>query len=121
MTAPMPPPIPGGDRQSFVVDEENVLAARNVILRATEDARRRMKELQPGLMIDSPAEDEISVAAARVWNGNLQANADSHYARLMQYILRVEELGEQLEEAAKQYGYTEEEIAASFRVHADRF
>lgn len=116
MTTPPPPPVPGGSDQTFAVDENNVLAARGVILRATEDARRRLEELRPALMIKSPAQDEVSLAATRIWNGNLQGNPDSHYARLMQYVLNVEALGVRLEEAARQYGYTDEEIAASFNV-----
>lgn len=119
-TPPPPPPGPGGSGQTFTVNEDNVLAARKVILQATENARARLMALQPDLSITAPAHDDISVAAARTWNGNLQGNADSHLSRLIQYVSNVEVLGTQLEEAAKQYGYTEEEIAASFSLQERR-
>lgn len=118
MTTPSPlPPAPGGGHRTFAVDKGTVLAARKVILQAAEEAKSALRELRHDLEIQAPAHDDISLAATRAWNGNLQGDPDSHYARLMQYVLNVQELGVQLEEVAKQYGYTEEEIAASFNVH----
>jgi hypothetical protein len=41
---------------------------------------------------------------------------DSHFQRLLQYVNDVIALGEQVGEAARQYGYTDEEIQASFQL-----
>ncbi|GAA4860361.1 hypothetical protein [Saccharopolyspora rosea] len=115
---PPPPPAPGGPGQSITVNKDNVLQARKVILQAVEHAHDRLEALQYDLAISAPADDRISSTAAAVWNGNLVLNPDSHYNRLRQYVDNVQKLAEQLEEAAKQYGYTEEEITASFNAQA---
>ncbi|GAA4887173.1 hypothetical protein [Saccharopolyspora cebuensis] len=112
--APPPPPVPGGAGQTVAVNQDNVLEARKIILAATKDAEDKLKQLRWSLAIEPPAEDDISVAAATVWNKNLITDGDSHFNRLMQYVLNVEQLAVQMEDAAKQYGYTEEEIRASF-------
>ncbi|MBK0867504.1 hypothetical protein INP57_11840 [Saccharopolyspora sp. HNM0986] len=115
MTAPAPPPAPGGPGQQITVTPENVLAARKAILAAAEDARNKLVAKQTDLSVRSPARDDISVAASATWTANLMGDPDSHYNRLMSYVLQVEQLGHRLGEAAKQYGYTDEEIAASFQ------
>lgn len=113
MTAPAPPP--GGPGQGITVTPDNVLAARKAILAAAEAARDKLVAKQTDLAVRSPARDDISVAASATWTANLMGNQDSHYNRLMAYVLQVEQLGHKLGEAAKQYGYTDEEIAASFQ------
>ncbi|GAA2779581.1 hypothetical protein [Saccharopolyspora taberi] len=116
MTAPPPPPGPGGGPgRTITVNRDNVLEVRKVILQAAEAARGRLRSLKSNLMITRPADDKISTAAAATWNANLLTNTDSHFTRLMQYVDKVEDLGRQVEEAAKQYGYTEDEIMASFQ------
>lgn len=114
MTTPVPPPPPPGGGQTLTVNHENVLEVRKVILSAAEAAQQKLWELQPSLMVYAPAGDEVSKTSAAVWTANLVGNPDSHYARLVQYVQNVFDLGKQLEEAAKQYGYNDEEIAASF-------
>ncbi|MFI0468117.1 hypothetical protein ACH347_28885 [Saccharopolyspora sp. 5N102] len=114
--APPPPPVPGGAGQTITVNKDNVLEVRKVILMAAEDAQFKLHSLVPSLLVSAPADDEISSTAAAVWTANLAGNPDSHFARLMQYVTNVLDLGQQLEEAAKQYGYTDDEIAASFQL-----
>lgn len=113
---PPPPPTPGGG-QTLTVNKDNVLEVRKIILSAAEEARLKLLDLRPSLVVSAPGEDKVSTTAAAVWTANLVGNPDSHYARLQQYVDNVFELGRQLEEAAKQYGYTDEEIAASFNLH----
>lgn len=113
MTAPSPAP-----GQHIEVNRDTVLAARAVILRAADDAKAKLAALRENLVIRPPAEDKISLAASAVWNANLIDKPDSHYNKLMQYVASVEELAAQLEAAAKEYGYTDEEIAASLHSHA---
>ncbi|MGW5648697.1 hypothetical protein ACWEV3_26720 [Saccharopolyspora sp. NPDC003752] len=114
--APPPPPVPGGAGQTITVNKDNVLEVRKVILAAAEDARLKLLALLPSLIVSAPASDAISTTSASVWSANLVGNQDSHYARLMQYVTNVFDLGQQLEEAAKQYGYTDDEIASSFNM-----
>ncbi|MCI2419242.1 hypothetical protein MOQ72_17485 [Saccharopolyspora sp. K220] len=112
---PPPPPVPGGPGQMVTVNKDNVLEVRKIILMAAEDAREKLASLAPSLTVTAPAGDNISTTSAAVWTGNLVGNPDSHYARLMQYVTNVFELGLQIEQAAKDYGYTDDEIAASFQ------
>ncbi|WP_406689019.1 hypothetical protein REH65_22755 [Saccharopolyspora sp. ID03-671] len=118
MTTPVPPPPApdsGAAAQTITVNEDNVLEVRKTILSAAEDAVERLNDLAPSLAVSPPAGDEISKRAAAVWTANLLGNPDSHFKRLQQYVDNVIALGEQLGEAAKQYGYTDEEISASFQ------
>ncbi|RRO16345.1 hypothetical protein EIL87_14445 [Saccharopolyspora rhizosphaerae] len=88
---------------------------RKTILAAAEEASQRLNDLAPSLAVSPPAGDQISQRAAAVWTANLLGNPDSHFHRLQQYVDNVLALGEQLGEAAKHYGYTDEEISASFQ------
>lgn len=101
--------------QTITVNKDNVLEVRKTILAAAEDARERLNDLAPSLAVSPPASDQISQRAAAVWTANLLGNPDSHFKRLQQYVDNVIALGEQLGEAARQYGYTDEEISASFQ------
>lgn len=115
MTAPAPPPAPGGPGQQITVTPENVLAARRIIGEAAEDAKHKLRNLRTELAVTPAAKDDISTAAATVWNRNLIMGPESHFERLHAYVQHVEQLANQLGEAAKQYGFTDEEIAASFK------
>lgn len=112
------PPTTGGPGQTFTVNEDNVLAARKVILSAAEDAMRKLDGMKFDLVIKPSAEDSISTPSAEFWNRSLLTEQDSHFNRLRQYVTNVLDMAKQVEEAAKQYGYTEEEIAVSFQSHA---
>jgi len=115
MTAPAPPPPPGGPGQTITVTPDNVLQARRAILAAAEEARDALVRKQPDLMVRPAAQDQVSTAASTMWTRKLLSEQDSHYNRLMSYVLEVEKLGHQLGETAKQYGFTDDEIAASFQ------
>ncbi|WP_243792778.1 hypothetical protein [Saccharopolyspora gloriosae] len=115
MTAPAPPPAPGGPGQTITVTPENVLAARRVIGEAAEDAQAKLGRLRKDLMVRPAADDDISSTASAVWNKNLVVGPESHFERLHSYVLQVQDLANQLGEAAKAYGFTEEEIEASFK------
>ncbi|MBQ0927278.1 hypothetical protein [Saccharopolyspora endophytica] len=118
MTTPPPPPAPdaGVAGQTITVNKDNVLQVRRTILAAAEDARERLYGLAASLQVVPPANDDVSKHAANTWTAYLLGNPDSHFNRLMQYVDNVVQLGEQLGEAAKQYGYTDEEISASFQL-----
>jgi hypothetical protein len=115
-TPPPPPPVPGGPGQTLNVNKDNVLEVRKAILMAAEDAKFKLNELAPGLRVMPPATDDVSVTSAAAWTANLIGNQDSHFARLVQYVDNIVALGDQVGEAAKQYGYTDDEIKASFQL-----
>lgn len=118
MTTPAPPPPGGGN--GIEVNKDNVLAARKVILHSADDAEDKLRHLRGTLAITNSPEDQVSVAAATEWNKNLVTDADSHFNKLNQYVRNVRDLAKQLEEAAKQYGYTDEEIATSLQAQNKR-
>lgn len=117
MTAPAPPPPPGGPGQTITVTPDNVLQARRIIGQAAEDALERLNGLAYRMRVLPPGSDQISQASARVWNHHLVGAPDSHYQRLIEYVKSVQQLGDHLEDVARQYGITEDEIAASFQHH----
>jgi hypothetical protein len=75
----------------------------------------RLNRLRDEMVMQPCGEDRISKDAAAVWNDRLVHAPDSHANRLVEYVQAVHDLGQRLEDAAKHYGYTEDEIAASFR------
>jgi hypothetical protein len=96
------------------VNHDNVLQAGKVIQAQVDQlndmTRRKLRDLQPGNIGD----DDVSAAATKLWGGILGGNPDSYVARIGQYIDGLENLANQLKAAAKQYGYTEEQIADAF-------
>ncbi|MFC7340830.1 hypothetical protein [Saccharopolyspora griseoalba] len=113
MTTPVQPPAGG---QTITVTEDNVLEVRRTILSAAEEALHRLQSIAPGLQVTPPATDEVSRSAAAYWTAKLVGAEDSHFQRLLQYVDDVIALGEQVGEAARQYGHTDEEIQASFQL-----
>jgi hypothetical protein len=59
-------------------------------------------------------QDLVSQAATTEWAKILVANDDSYSKRIAQYIDGLGKLADQLKTAAKQYGYTEDEITTAF-------
>jgi hypothetical protein len=59
-------------------------------------------------------QDLVSEAATGEWAKILVSNDDSYSKRIAQYIDGLGKLADQLKTAAKQYGFTEDEITAAF-------
>ncbi|GAA2357092.1 hypothetical protein GCM10009854_39240 [Saccharopolyspora halophila] len=113
MTAPVEQPAGG---QAITVTEDNVLEVRRTILAAAEEALHRLQSIAPNLQVTPPATDEVSRSAAAYWTHRLVGAEDAHFQRLLQYVNNVIELGEQVGEAAREYGYTDEQIQESFQL-----
>jgi hypothetical protein len=62
----------------------------------------------------APGGDQISVAAAKAWNDRLTGNADSYSVRVEQYLQSLQTLVDNLVTSAKQYGYSDQQIADAF-------
>lgn len=109
------------------VDRDTVLKARAVLMQEADDLEAAMLEAtnQPrswplpgrqgepgrGVWIGRPSDDPISGPAQISFNRKINAMLQPCW----QYIWDLRTGGEQLGEAAKRYGYTEAEIADSFR------
>jgi hypothetical protein len=97
----------------LLVDRENVLAVRSVLLGEAE----RLLELirVPGSRADwvgRCAGDPVSGEAADAFNARISRVLE----QCRRYAVALRAAGMSLDEVARRYGYTDAQIAASFRV-----
>lgn len=97
----------------FSVTPANVLAAAKIIGAQADDLRSKVVDASDQLKVAPPGEDEVSVRMAKAWNALLVDNDDSYKSRAQQYVDGLTNLVTQLQESARTYGYTEDEIAAA--------
>ena len=98
----------------FTVNHDTVLQVGKIIhdqyLHLDQVTRPKIRQLKVGVL----GEDLVSDAATAEWAKVLTTNPDSYSVRINQYIDGLGKLADQLKTAAKQYGYTEDEITAAF-------
>ncbi|HEX5118772.1 MAG TPA: hypothetical protein VFW65_26615 [Pseudonocardiaceae bacterium] len=99
---------------SITVNHDNVLQAARIIQDALDDEGQQILTNLPLLQVIAPGEDQISVQAAQAWNARLVGGADSYTVRVEQYLQNLGELVTKLVTSARQYGYSEDQIAAAF-------
>lgn len=106
----------GPATQNFNVNKDNVLKAGTIIQDQAEVLNRALKKAsrQLDVDVDDKTAGIVSAHIAGLWNRRLMAGDDSYVGRIKQYIESLENLSLQLRESAKQYGFTEEEITATF-------
>ena len=100
---------------TFTVNQHNVLAAARIIETQADALRDRLKSSQRELFVEAPGTDDVSIRIAPAWNDRLVEDDDSYAHRVADYITSLKKLSVQLGDAAKAYGYTEDEIEAAFR------
>jgi hypothetical protein len=100
--------------QSIMVDRDNVLRAAKIIQDALDNEGQTIRANLPMLRVIAPGADTISVEAAAAWNERLTGDADSYSVRVEQYLQNLQTLVDNLVTSAKQYGYTDQQIADSF-------
>jgi hypothetical protein len=101
--------------QNITVDHDNVLRAAQIIQSVLEHEGQQIRSNLPLLRVIAPGADQISVQAAQAWNDRLTGNADSFTVRVEQYLLGLRTLVDNLITSAKQYGYSERQIADALR------
>jgi hypothetical protein len=99
----------------ITVNHENVLLAARIIQHALDGEGQQIRTNLPMLQVIAPGEDQISVQAAQAWNDRLVGGADSYTVRVEQYLQSLQNLVDNLVASARQYGYTDEQIADAFR------
>ncbi|GAA3636863.1 hypothetical protein GCM10022267_24230 [Lentzea roselyniae] len=106
----------GPSTQSFHVNEDNVLKAGAVIQDQAEVLKRALLSAQRRLEVhvNAATAGEVSANIAGLWNRRLTTDEDSYVGRIAQYVETLENLATQLKESAKQYGFSDEEIATVF-------
>jgi hypothetical protein len=99
---------------NITVNHDNVLQAARIIQNALDSEGQQIRTNLPMLQVMAPGEDQISVQAAQAWNDRLTGNADSYSVRVEQYLQTLQTLVDNLITSARQYGYTDAQIAAAF-------
>ena len=98
---------------SITVNHDNVLKAAKIIQDALDNEGQQILTNLPLLQVIAPGEDLISEQAAQAWNTRLVGGADSYTVRVEQYLQSLSDLVSKLVTSARQYGYSEEQIAAA--------
>lgn len=106
----------GPSTQKFEVNEDNILKAGALIQDSSERLRKKLNYVSNDLRIPSAeaADGKVGADIASAWNSRLVGGADTYEGRVTAYVKALDGLSEQLREAAKQYGFTEEEITTTF-------
>jgi hypothetical protein len=106
------PTAPAG--ATFTVNHDNVLAAGKVIKTQIDTLNDVVLKNTPALIVEPAAGDLVSQDAARAWNHRLVGADDSYAARIQAYVDSLNNLAAQLKDSAKKYGFSDEDIAATF-------
>ncbi|WP_330272011.1 hypothetical protein OG205_34045 [Lentzea sp. NBC_00516] len=106
----------GPSSQNFHVNKDNVLKAGVIIQGQAAELRTALNAARRKLLVNVDAQSAGTVSSniAGLWNRRLMTDEDSYAGRIAQYVESLEKLGAQLQQSAKQYGYTEEEITTVF-------
>ncbi|KAA2260097.1 hypothetical protein F0L68_20430 [Solihabitans fulvus] len=105
---------PAGPAQSFTVNHDNVLQAAKVIQDQADQLQDLYRNSVDVLGVNLPASaDLVNKDIADAWNDRLLLADDSYGARVGQYITSLNKLTGQLRDAAKQYGFTEDEVTSA--------
>ncbi len=93
------------------VDRDNVLKARSAILTEARRLQTAVRIRTPGIWVGLCGGDPVSKDAKEAFNERIKALVD----HCMQYALDLETAGYTLDDIARSYGHTEDDIAASFK------
>lgn len=99
-------------KQGIQVDKDNILQATKIVASAVEREQPKVVRLLAELRVEPMAGDPISVEAAHAWNDALLDDPDSYRAKVSEYLDGLGALVDNLVATAKEYGYTEDDIAA---------
>jgi hypothetical protein len=100
---------------SITVNHDNVLQAAHVLSTVLAQHGTVIEQNMTNLRVDPPGRDVISVQAAVEWNARLLTDSDSYVNRVSEYLRSLEVVAQNLAASAKQYGYSDQEIAAAFQ------
>ena len=100
--------------QNITVSRDNVLQAAKIIQDALDGEGQQIRSDLPLLRVIAPGGDVISEQAAKAWNDRLTGNADSYSVRVEEYLQSLQTLVDNLVTSARQYGYSDEQIAEAF-------
>ncbi len=99
---------------AFVVSREDVLFKRAALLAEAKDFQWFLKDIDHQLRMRPMGGDPVSEDVARGLNYRLRDADDSYFNVCQAWVNNLFETAEAMAEVARQYGFTDEEIAASF-------
>ncbi|MCP2259693.1 hypothetical protein LX15_003399 [Streptoalloteichus tenebrarius] len=103
----------------LVVNKENVLQAA-AAFQAEADRMADVVDLHAGKMrFDAVFGDPASADMSSALAARLQNDQDSHVSRARQYVAELRSAASQLQKVAKDYGYTDEQIAEALSKGAE--
>jgi hypothetical protein len=100
---------------TFTVNKDNVLAAARIIDSTADSLQDNFRTSRNQLKVEAPGNDLVSQRMADAWNAVLFQDDDSYRKRIADYIVGLRKLAVQLGDAARTYGYSEDEIDAAYR------
>jgi hypothetical protein len=103
---------------TFVVSRDEVLAKRAALLAEAADFRQFLDSIWDDLRMEPMGGDLVSLDVARAVTDRIRDADDSYFNVCQQWVNNLRQAAEALAETARQYGYTDEEIAASFTTGA---
>jgi hypothetical protein len=98
---------------SITVNKDNVLQAAKIIQDVIDSQSHRITDDFGRLAITAPGGDRVSIDAANQWTEKLLTDDDSFANRVQQYLDGLQKLVDNLSTSARQYGYTDQEIATA--------
>ncbi|MGH8966220.1 MAG: hypothetical protein ACRDXB_12950 [Actinomycetes bacterium] len=99
---------------AFVVSRDEVLAKYAALLAEADDFRLFLERIRDELLMTPMGGDPVSQDVARAVTDRIRNAQDSYFNVCQQWVDNLYQAAEALAETARQYGYTDEEIAASF-------
>ncbi|PWK90442.1 hypothetical protein C8D88_101458 [Lentzea atacamensis] len=104
----------GPSTQKFHVEKDTVLKAGKIICDQWMLLEREYRDKVELLRIRTVGGDKVTTDVVEAWNDRLVFHDDSYGNRISAYITALKSLSDQLRTSAQQYGFTEEEITATF-------
>jgi len=103
-----------GTGRKFAVTKETVLQAGKIITAQRDALVDSYSSAHRELRVELDAADAVNQDIANAWNSRLVDGEESYAGRVRQYIESLDNLVAQLRDAAAQYGFTEDDVKASF-------
>jgi hypothetical protein len=107
-------PMAPASSATLKVNHDNVLAAAKVIQTQIDALKDTIRFHRPALLVEPAADDPVSQDAAVAWNFRLVDADDSYAARINDYVDSLVNLINQLKDSAKTYGFSDQDVAATF-------
>ncbi|HEY2764289.1 MAG TPA: hypothetical protein VGJ13_09800 [Pseudonocardiaceae bacterium] len=105
---------------AFVVSRDEVLAKHKALLDEVNDFRTFLDSIQQDLYMEPMGGDPVSGDVGRAVTHRIRDDPDSYWHVCDQWVTNLQKTADALAEIARQYGYTDEDIAASLRGSASR-